>query len=444
MRSDLLKNMLLIEEPSALKLYHEMMSIAGYFVAPVFLIALVLEFFGEMNFGDVIKKLMIVTLFMTFFYQFHTQAVGIALESASETLQKVSPRNIFIKKWHEVKLRTRDKKEWSLLEKFAIPNVNDLVATAFFMLAKVFVWLLKLIYSTVYHFTYIFSGITAVLYFLGWTKDALKGTVQGSLWCMLLPFIVIAILALIGNSFEEAAAGGELVVAKIDTLVWLFGVTLLLLLSPLITYGMIRGEGMQSFGAKMGTMVTSSGMKAASMLPLMALMPQRAKSAVQKIKNTGQALRQGTTKATQAMQSSSVSESSPPAYLEKSIGRGNVSADTLKSPPPLATRSIASSSDSGNPQSSTQKESQRTEKLERGAGLPMYPNKGSDLGKVATTQHTQSGRGEKEFSKPPGPRTSRVVEQQNKQPQTSEQVKSFPRSTVPKSPRQLRRNNELR
>jgi hypothetical protein len=444
MKSDLLKNMLLIEEPSALKLYHEMMSIAGYFVAPVFLIALVLEFFGELKFGEVVKKLMIVTLFMTFFYQFHTQAVSIALESASETLQKVSPRNIFIKKWHEVKLRTREKKDWGLMERFAVPNVNDLVATAFFMLAKVFVWVLKLIYSTVYHFTYIFSGITAVLYFLGWTKDALKGTVQGSLWCMLLPFVVIAILALVGNSFEDAALSSELVVAKIDTLVWLFGVTLLLLLSPLITFGMIRGEGMQSFGAKMGTMVTNSGMKAASMLPLLALMPQRAKSAVQKIKNTGQAIRQGAGKATRTMQSSSVSESSPPSYLEKSVGRGNVSAETLKSPPPLATRSIAPSQGNPSSQNVTQKQSERSNQSERGIHSQGHSNRGTHAGRIATTQHTQANRGEKEFSKPQSPQVSRMVESQNKQSHSSEQVKSFPRSTVPKSPRLMRRNNELR
>ena len=291
MKGDILRGMLLIEEPSVLKLHHEMMSIAGYFVAPVFMIAVILEFFGEMNFGEVVKKLLIVTVFMSLFYQVHQGATSLALSSASETLQKVSPRNIFVKKWHEVKLRTKEKKEWSLIEKFAIPNLNDLVATAFFLLAKVFLVLLKLIYSTVYHFTYVFSGITAVLYFLGWTKNSLKGTIQGSLWCMLMPYVLVGILALVGNSFEETSSHGELVLAKVDTILWLFGVTLLMLISPLITYGMVNGEGVQSFGAKMGQMVTSAGLRGVSMLPAAVIVGQRMKSGAQSLTEKGQKLK---------------------------------------------------------------------------------------------------------------------------------------------------------
>lgn len=259
---NILEEMLLIKEPSVFRLYEEMTSIATYFVAPVFTIALILEYIGEMNFGSVIKKLLFITLFMGSFYQFHTKAINIAFEGATTTLKKVSPRNLFVKKWYETKVKTPEKKDWSFIKSLVVPNLNDLLATAFFLLAKVFIWLLKLIYSTVYHLTYVFAGITAVLYFLGWTKDALKGTVQASLWCMLMPFVIVAILALVGNSIDESALGSDLIVSKIDTIIWLFGVTLLLLISPLITYGMVKGDGVHSFGAKMGAMVTSSGMKA--------------------------------------------------------------------------------------------------------------------------------------------------------------------------------------
>ena len=97
-----------------------------------------------------------------------------------------------------------------------------------------------------------FFRITAILYFLWWTKDSLKGTVQASLWCMAMPFVIVAILALVGNSIDESAISGEFVLAKMDTIIWLFGVTLLLLISPMITYAMVKGEGIHSFGAKMG------------------------------------------------------------------------------------------------------------------------------------------------------------------------------------------------
>ncbi len=267
---NILREMLLIEDPSIFRLYQEMMNIAGYFVAPVFTIALLLEYFGEMNFGGVVKKLLLITIFMGAFYQFHSKAVELSLESASYTLKKVSPRNLFVKKWYHTKVKTKEKKEWNFIQSIAIPNLNDLLATAFFLLSKVFIWLLKLIYSSVFHLTYVFSGVTAILYFLGWTKDALKGTVQASLWCMAMPFVIVAILALVGNSIDETALGGELIVSKVDTIIWLFGVTLLLLISPLITFGLVKGDGIHSFGPKMGSMVVSSGLKAMALSPVLA------------------------------------------------------------------------------------------------------------------------------------------------------------------------------
>ena len=217
-----------------------------------------------------VKKLIIVVVFMAGFYQFHTLAVGTALETASLTLQKVSPRNLFVKKWYEPKVRTAENKSWNFLDRFAVPNLNDLLASGLFVISKAFIWLLKLIYSTVYHLTYVFSGITAVLYFLGWTQDALKGTVQASIWCMILPFVVVAVLSLVGNSFTEGAEHGALAVSSIDNLIWLFGVTLLLLITPVITFGMIKGDGIHSFGAKMGSMVVSSGMKGMALYPMLA------------------------------------------------------------------------------------------------------------------------------------------------------------------------------
>ncbi|HAZ13170.1 MAG TPA: hypothetical protein DCY86_10315, partial [Bdellovibrionales bacterium] len=116
-------------------------------------------------------------------------------------------------------MKTTEKRDWNFIQSFAIPNLNDLIATIFFVFSKAFIWLLKLIYSSVYHLTYVFSGITAILYFLGWTKDSLKGTVQASLWCMAMPFVIVAILALVGNSIDESAISGEFVLAKMDTII---------------------------------------------------------------------------------------------------------------------------------------------------------------------------------------------------------------------------------
>lgn len=269
MNQNIVKDMLLISDPSIFKLYKELGTIASLFIGPLFTTALVVEYFTEMKFGEVLKKLVLVTVFMGAFYGLHTKAVDISLKTATETLKKVSPGNLFIKKWYYGKIKTKEKKNWSGIEAFVIPNINDLVATLFFVLSKIFIWLLKLIYSSVYHLTYIFAGLTAILYFLGWTKDAIKGTFQASLWCMILPFVLVAILALVGNSVNEKALLGEFAASSIDNLVWLFGITLLMLITPVITYGMVKGDGIHSAGSKMGAMLVSSGTHAVAAMPMM-------------------------------------------------------------------------------------------------------------------------------------------------------------------------------
>ena len=107
---NILKDMLLIEDQSVFRLYEELIKITNYFIAPVFTISLILEFFREMNFAEPVKKLFLVVIFMGAFYTFHTEATKIALESASITLKKVSPTNLFVKKWTQIKVQTKEKK----------------------------------------------------------------------------------------------------------------------------------------------------------------------------------------------------------------------------------------------------------------------------------------------------------------------------------------------
>ena len=265
--TNILSGMLLINEPSVVKLHNEINEISGYFLTPIFIISLCLEFIGKSDFINVTKKLFVSILILNSFYFIHSKAVGISLDVANSTLKKVSPGNLFIKKWTEGKIKTKEKSGWGYLESIAIPNLNDLLATTFFVLAKVFTWLLKLIFSSVYHLTYIFSGITALLYFFKWTERSLVGAVQSSLWCILMPFVVVAILALVGNSIDSRAIKGDLAIADIETILWLFGVTLILMISPLITWSMVKGEGIASAGTKFGAIATSAGMKAAYTVP---------------------------------------------------------------------------------------------------------------------------------------------------------------------------------
>lgn len=256
-----IREMLLIEEPTVKILKDELMTVAGWFILPSFVFALVLEYFGDFKFLEVVKKLILILVFIGSFYSFHTVGVDLSFKASQEILTKVSPRNIFMRKWTETKVKTADKSNWSMLEKFAIPNVNDLIGTALFLMSKVFIWVLKLVFSTVYHLTYVFAPLTAVLYFFPITRSSIAGTIQSSLWCMFMPIVLVSILAIVGNSIQAPAGNGEISIVSIDHILWLFGVTFLLMMSPVLTLGILRGGGVAMAGSAVGVMMTSGGMK---------------------------------------------------------------------------------------------------------------------------------------------------------------------------------------
>ncbi len=247
-----ISEMLLIGEPSILNFYNEILRLGRAYLPAAFLLATVIEYFSEWDFPMVIKKLVIIAIFMSFFQSFHEVAVKTSFDAAYATLKKVDPRNPFVRRWYDTSLHTKDNKSWNVIEKFVIPNLNDLLGTAFYLLARVAVWILKLIYSTVYHLTYVFAPITALLYFFSWTNKGLIGTVQSLLWCVLMPFVVVAIFAMVGGALDDRAMNGEAITGDIETIIWLFGVSLVLLLTPLITWSMVKGEGVASSAGSVG------------------------------------------------------------------------------------------------------------------------------------------------------------------------------------------------
>lgn len=268
-----LHDMLLIDEPTILIVKDAMTKIANWFVLPAFVIALIWEYFNDFKFGEVVKKLILVLVFMGAFYPIHKEGVELSLKSSGELLREISPNNLFLRKWTEVKVKTSEDKMsnatgWGKIERILVPNFNDLLGTFFFLLSKLLIWILKLIYSTVYHLTYVFAPLTAILYFFPITNASIKGTIISSLWCMILPFILIAILAIVGNSFQVNANNSEIIISSMDQILWLFGVTLLIAASPIFTLGLLKGSGMAMAGTATAVLMTSAATKIANALPI--------------------------------------------------------------------------------------------------------------------------------------------------------------------------------
>jgi hypothetical protein len=269
--NNFVKDMLLIEGTEAQGLYKELTSIATLFIGPMFITSLVIQFFGEYDFFKVIKKLLIISIMMTSFYTLHTKSVDISMEVANKTFRKVSPKNIFRKKWYRATLSKKTKKSgstWELVKGFVTPALNDLIASSFFVTSSIFMSLLKYIYTSIYHLTYIFAGFSALLYFWGITEGALWGMVKSSLWCVLLPVVFISVLSLIGNTLELKAASGINIFSEIETIIWLFCVSLMLLMCPLITWKLVNSEGIAASAPQMGAISILAGSKALNNAPL--------------------------------------------------------------------------------------------------------------------------------------------------------------------------------
>jgi hypothetical protein len=267
MSTGVIKSMLLLEEPNILGLRIGIENYSKAFLTVVFIGALIWQFVTDMKFIGVVKNLVLALVFIGCFYEFHTKAVDLSFKASEDLLREVSPRNIFLKRWNEVKVKTTDSSNSSFIEKIAIPNLNDLLGTALFLLSKVCILILKLIYTTVYHFTYIFAPITAIISFLPISKNSMAGTITSSLWCILLPLVLVVFLALVGNSIQMPAENGQLAISSMDQLIWIFGITVLMLLAPSFTFSLIKGS-IASTADAVGLKMTGIGAKALVGLPI--------------------------------------------------------------------------------------------------------------------------------------------------------------------------------
>lgn len=267
MSTGVIRSMLLLDEPNISGLRLGIENYSKVFLSVAFIGALVWEFVTDMKFLGVVKNLVLALIFMSFFYEFHTKAVDLSLNASEELLREVSPRNIFLRKWNEVKVKTAAQSNSGFIDGIVIPNLNDLLGTALFLLSKVCILILKLIYTTVYYFTFIFAPVTAVLSFLPVSKNSMAGTITSSLWCILLPFVLVVFLALVGNSIQMPAQNGELAVSSMDQLIWIFGITLLMLLAPSFTFSLIKGT-IASTADAVGVKMTGIGAKALVSIPV--------------------------------------------------------------------------------------------------------------------------------------------------------------------------------
>lgn len=253
--SNLLKNLLLNSNPKIMGLSEYLAQSSLLFVLPAFYIGMIVEYFTNFDFKSVAKRTLIAFLAIKLFLPIYTGAVDVSLKTSSEILSKYSSQNKFLSAYQNAEIATNSKAGvWDRLKSIVSIIMNDSIVVFIFITSYTSFFLLTQLYSLVYHLGIAFFGVCAVLSILPITQRSLTGAVYTGFWCVLMPFVVMIVLALIGDSdaFLKDYSGG--IVQNLESLIQLLVMTILLLLTPIITTKILNGTGLNAVADNLGQM----------------------------------------------------------------------------------------------------------------------------------------------------------------------------------------------
>lgn len=253
--TNLLKNLLLVTNPRVMGLSEYLAQSALLFVLPAFYIGMIVEYFTNFDFKSVAKRSLVAFLAIKLFLPIYTGAVDVSLQASSRLLSKYSSQNKFLSAYQSAAVATNGKAGvWERLKNIVSIIMNDPIVVFIFIMSYTAFFLLTQLYSLVYHLGIAFFGLCAVLSILPITQKSLTGAVYAGLWCVLMPFVVTIVLALIGDSdaFLKNYSGG--IVQNLESLIQLLVMTILLLLTPVFTTKILNGTGLSSVAENLGQM----------------------------------------------------------------------------------------------------------------------------------------------------------------------------------------------
>ena len=265
--SSMLKDLLLITNPKVLGLSNYLNQSALLFLLPAFYIGMIVEYFTNFDFKSVAKRSVIAFLAIKLLVPIHVEAVDTSLKISSELLSRYSPQNKFLTAYQNAKGETVNTENgvvkngvWNKLSSIVKMVVDDPIVMIIFLLSYVAFFLLTQLYSLTYHLAIALFGLCAVLSILPITSKSLTGAMKTSLWCIIMPFVVAIVLALIGDSdaFFKTYSGG--IVQNLESLIQLLVMTIILLMTPMITSKIMNDSGVQSVAENLGQMAAMSTM----------------------------------------------------------------------------------------------------------------------------------------------------------------------------------------
>jgi hypothetical protein len=271
-----LTDLILFDSPKLVKMATELSHITWEIIPVIFLMAVIGKYFTDMDWKSLLKKLFISSLLLTFFTGFHKEAVFTSIKLAEDTILKRSKVSIDLfklskpekQKVQKIKknIEKRDKNLYESIK--SVPEalfsygaslaeeITTGVGYVLPLLVDLFAWvaflLIKIVFSGVFHLTYVFTGLVALLYLFDFGDKALKGMLISSVWCMIFPFVLCASIFFLGSTVGEIDSSGRglmnLALTIISSTFFIF--------TPVITLKLISGlgvvEGITEWGAKVG------------------------------------------------------------------------------------------------------------------------------------------------------------------------------------------------
>ena len=214
------------------------------FILPVFFIALLLEFIGEMEFKGVFKRLMIALLFINFFAPIHKGVKKVSFQVSESIVSKFNSKTSFISIWKN-KIKREKRKEISSFKLWS----TDLLLSFLWVVNKITFYLLKCLYSVVFHFAYAFCPLIVLLSILPVMKGSLYIPLKASLWCFLMPIISASMLVAL-DGLLEIKGGESFLVYSISDFVQMLVYSFMLLSSGVMATKLINGQGFEAWAEK--------------------------------------------------------------------------------------------------------------------------------------------------------------------------------------------------
>lgn len=231
------------------------------YLLPIFILALIWEFFNEMNFLSIAKRLFLALLIINFYPSIHEQVTDTSLSISSKLISKYGAESALVYGFKDLYLTNLKRKNSSFNLSLLFKKWTDSIflSALYFFCALSFTFL-KAIFSLVFHLSMIFAPILALLSLLPPLKDITLGLLKSTLWCFLVPLFIAIILISISNFIVFDISDDGFLVSGLDGYIQLFCLCLLLLGSAAFARGLINSEGLLFFADRTSQTMTLGSM----------------------------------------------------------------------------------------------------------------------------------------------------------------------------------------